>query len=121
MISAEQAWILYHIDHKILATETRNFAKERRLRGTTFERLEGDDPVVPPAIAVLQPRSVEIVNGYVRLEFGGLLLHYGILVYDEGLQGPGTKKLGEGVWFYSENGRYPGPFGEKKKGPPSTG
>jgi hypothetical protein len=123
-ISSEQAWILYHVDHKVLARETRNFAKQRLAqhgRGLVGDVLKSDDPHVPAPLAVLKPRSIAILDGYVRLEFGGALLHFGIIVYDEGLEGPGTKKLGEGVWFYSENGRYPGFWGEKRKGPPSGG
>jgi hypothetical protein len=117
-VKAEQVWILYHVDHQILAAEARKFGKEQRSLGVSLETLEADDPKVPAALAILKPRRVEICDGFVRFEFGGFFLHYGIDVYDEGLEGPGTKNLAEGVWFYSENGRYPGPNGEKKKGPP---
>ena len=37
-------------------------------------------------------------------------LSFGISVWREGLKGYGTKKLTDGVWFYSEDERVPSRF-----------
>ena len=118
-ILSDQSWLLYHVNHEILAKETRRFGKQQRSLDISPQTFKGDDPRLPPSLGILKPSSVDIVDGYVRIEFGGFFLRYGLYVYDEGLAGPGTKEVLEGVWFYSENGRYPGPNGEKRKGPPS--
>jgi len=69
--------------------------------------LYGDDPSVPAALKLLKPSSIRINDENIDLEFGGALLHFGIRAFRPGLAGSGTKQLGEGLWFYSENGRFP--------------
>lgn len=115
---AHQAQLLYQVDHRILGREARTFASDQRKRFEMPRSVWLGEPDVPPSLAILKPGSITITDDLIRLEFGGALLHYGLVVYNEGLEGPGTKKLDEGVWFYSENGRYPGRNDEVERGPP---
>lgn len=39
------------------------------------------------------------------------------LFFDDDMVGVGTKRLGKGVWFYSEDGVYPGAQGDEKSLP----
>lgn len=109
LINEQQRLILYHIDHVALAKEMRNYASEKR---SQFPNLAhgvvlptGTD--FPTSLKILECNAVTIFPDRVNLEFGGTLLHYGITVFNEGTRGHGTKKLGDGVWFYSEDGRVP--------------
>lgn len=111
IITERQRIILYQIDHRSLSILLRDFATLQRWSATeppkdgTF--LDGDDPSVPPALKLLKPSSIRINDENIDLEFGGALLHFGIRAFRPGLAGSGTKQLGEGLWFYSENGRFP--------------
>lgn len=111
IITERQKIILYKIDHPSLAILLRDFATRQRWsvaappEDSAF--LYADDPSVPPALKLLKPSSVSIYDDNIDLEFGGALLHFGIRAFRPGLAGSGTKQLGEGLWFYSENGRFP--------------
>ena len=111
LVSERERQLLYHTDHAALAVEARNFQSQWRSRfgmpGSEPRVLEPDDTEIPNSLRILKPTSAVISNDRIELEFGGALLHYGIVVFDEGLEGNGTKRLAKGVWFYSENGRYP--------------
>ncbi|HSI12115.1 MAG TPA: hypothetical protein VK961_08730 [Chthoniobacter sp.] len=110
-IAERQKIILYQIDHPSLAVLLRDFAARQRWSAAQPPQdsafLYADDPAVPPALKLLRPSSVRINDESIDLEFGGALLHFGISAFRPGLAGSGTKQLGEGLWFYSENGRYP--------------
>ena len=110
-IAERQRIILYQIDHPSLAILLRDFATRQRWSVADSANkkavFHGDDPSVPPALKLLKPSSVYIDDDSIDLEFGGALLHYGISAFRPGLAGSGTKQLGEGLWFYSENGRFP--------------
>jgi hypothetical protein len=112
----QQAHLLYDIDHVALAREARSFAQEQRMQSKIPRALRQGDPEIPSSLAVLNAKSVYITEDLIQLDFGGVL-PFGIVVYNEGLEGPGAKKLGEGIWFYSDNGAYPSPKGDKLWGP----
>jgi hypothetical protein len=103
--------ILYHVDHAALATEMRKFAEQQRLEKpiTSVAPLwiRDSDPDFPSSLKILKCSSVIVFPDRVRLEFGGPFLHFGIFVFDRGHPGEGTKRLADGVWFYSEDGRVP--------------
>lgn len=107
--------LLYQTDHALVASAMREFATDRRWShaqpppspGEDPWMYLGDNPLLPPAVRVLKPSSVFLFEDYVELEFGGALMHFGIRTFRPGLPGYGTKRLGEGVWFYSENGTVP--------------
>lgn len=104
-------YILYFINHKPLAEVVRKFAwPEGKISAYDrfgLKRFEGDNPLIPEGVWILNPTSVNIYDDRVDLEFGGALLHFGISVFQDGDTGRGIKNLGSGVWFYSENGRIP--------------
>jgi hypothetical protein len=110
----EQA-LLYQTDHKVLAQVMREFASERQWssghppRSTfgDFIFFYGEDSSLPLALRVLKPSSVRVFDDRVECEFGGAFLHFGIAAFRPGLAGHGTKKLGDGIWFYAEDGRVP--------------
>ena len=108
-----QRQLIYEIDHATLAAEARAFADQRRSRPGFVDSepqiLWWGDPDIPASLRVLKPTSIGIFQNRIQLEFGGPPLHYGIVIFNTDLEGGGTKKLAKGVWFYSENGRYPDP------------
>lgn len=103
-----QQMLLYHIDHQLLASEARAFATGRDwgsghvVLGTPGQTFTGDDTALPLSIRILQPSSVFLRPDRIEIEFGGALHHQGISVFRGGNVGEGTKKLDEGVWYYSE-------------------
>jgi hypothetical protein len=110
-ITERQKIILYQIDHPSLAILLRDFATSQRWSVAEPPKdgafLYGNDGSVPPALRLLKPSSIRINDKSIDLEFGGALQHFGISAFRPGLAGSGTKQLGEGLWFYSENGRFP--------------
>ncbi len=111
IITEKQKSILYQIDHPSLAILLRDFAADQcwsvAARSKDGAFFDAYDPALPHALKLLKPTSVWIDEESIDLEFGGSLLHYGISAFRPGLAGSGTKQLGEGLWFYSENGRFP--------------
>ena len=47
--------------------------------------------------------AIRVLDNRVELEFGGTFLHFGICAFRVGNEGYGVKKLGDGVWYYSED------------------
>jgi hypothetical protein len=115
LIRARERALLYETDHEVLAQVMRDFATERRwssvspLKTSSDEPLliDGDDGSLPPALRLLKPSRIYLFDDHMELEFGGALLHFGIRVFPPGIPGQGTKRLGDGIWFYAENGQVP--------------
>jgi hypothetical protein len=111
-ITKKEQVILYSVDHAALGTILREFASVHRwssaqTSGAEMTFLHGDEPSLSPGLRILKPSSVRIYDDQIDLEFGGALLHFGISAFRPGLPGQGTKNLGDGLWFYSEDGRVP--------------
>ncbi len=115
LIKKRERQLLYDTDHRALAEIMRDFATERQWSSGQpprsdfgdFVHFPSNDPSLPPAVRLLKPSGVVIFSDRVELEFGGALLHFGVAVFRPGIAGEGTKQLGEGIWFYAENGRVP--------------
>jgi hypothetical protein len=105
--------ILYQLDHEAVASELRHFALGQRWskvkNGSKFDFFYGTDAAIPHSLQPVKPSSVRVFDDRIELEFGGAFLHFGIRVFPEGVDGFGTKKLGKGIWFYSQDGRVPAP------------
>jgi hypothetical protein len=117
-IPREERRVLYQMDHAALAIELRRFAAERRwnnpIKSTTSDFFYGNDSKLPEQLRQFRPGWIQINDD--RIDFGcgqsvwDKSLSFGISVWREGLEGHGTKKLANGVWFYSEDGRVPSRF-----------
>ena len=107
----EERELLYNVNHEILAAELRKFAIEERWSkqdGSSEPMLvNANDPRLPTALRVLYSSGMSIYNDRIEYDCGGSLLSFGIAVFREGNPGHGTKKLGDGIWFYAEDGRVP--------------
>jgi len=105
--------LLYRINHKVFASELRNFANEHRWsfphESDGFDYFRATDPNVPPDLRALDPSVIRVFNDRIEFECGGAFLSFGIVVFREGLRGSGTKELGDGIWFYAEDGTVPNP------------
>lgn len=101
-------WVLHGVDHKEAAARLRVFARQSRWdlpptgRPVTF--IPSDSAAFPKQVKKLKASSVRVYDDRVELEFGGTPLHFGIVVFREG-DGNGLKRLSDGVWFYSEDGK----------------
>jgi hypothetical protein len=111
IIKFRERTLLYEIDHPSLEIMLRAFATEQRWAGTEkggkITAIRGEDRSLPPGLKLLKPTWVNITDDQIDLEFGGAFIHYGISAFRQGLEGSGTKKLGNGLWFYSDDGKYP--------------
>ena len=111
MNTAKEKQLLYQIDHTAFASELRNFANEQRWKGRHkgfgFDYYLKSDPEVPDVLRALNPSTIRVFNDRIQFECGGAFLSFGISVFRDGVTGEGTKKLGEGIWFYAEDGRVP--------------
>lgn len=116
-ITRRQKYLLYNLDHQRVAAELRQFAAEN---GWSAPIADSEHPVFFPndrnlspdlnlssSITSAKPNTIAVFDDRVELECGSGLLHYGIAVFKPGLIGYGQKQLGDGIWFYSENGRVP--------------
>ncbi len=112
-IGEKERQLLYRINHKVFASELRDFAKVHRWNFPRepegFDYFRATDPGVPPELRALDPSLIRIFNDRIEFECGGALLSFGIVVFREGLRGSGTKELGDGIWFYAEDGAVPKP------------
>ena len=111
--TARERILLYKVDHQALATLLRDYATQQRWGlahpppdETDFRKIP-PPPALPPELQILKPSTVRLDDDQIDLEFGGPFLHFGISVFRPGLPGTGTKKLGEGLWFYADNDRVP--------------
>lgn len=103
--------ILYDYDHQMLAERLRKFAFEQKWNKSTNSAGEmifrGDDPSIPVVLRGLGPSQIRVTDDRVDFDCGGPGLDYGISVFREGSSGSGTKELGPGVWFYSQDNAVP--------------
>ena len=101
--------ILYDLDYTVIATTLRSFAATHgwEKHGTSPEYYEKTDAEVPIMLRSLNFSIINVYNDHVDIDFGGAFLSFGLSVFPEGIEGKGTKKLGPGIWFYSEDGRVP--------------
>jgi hypothetical protein len=117
-IPSEEKRILYRIDHKALAQELRRFAALERWnnpnRPETADFFYGDDPKLPDSVRQFRPGWIQVSDDRVDFGCGRAVFDqstsFGISVWHEGLEGHGTKKLTDGVWFYAEDGHVPSRF-----------
>jgi len=105
-VREEERFVLYHVDHAAVAAELRQLAEQR---GWSRFDMSASDPAFPSALRTLKAEGVWAFQDYIELEFGGAFGDIGLRAYRPGLPGSGTKKLGDGVWFYSEDGNCPDP------------
>ena len=107
----QERQLLYNVDHRVLAAELRKFASEERwskqANSSEPTLVNANDPRLPTALRVLHSSGVSIYDDRVEYDCGGPFLSFGIAVFREGNPGHGTKRLGEGIWFYAEDGRVP--------------
>jgi hypothetical protein len=103
-VNQQERFLCFEIDHTIVAENLRNFAEEQKWAEIGFNK---DDPRVPAALRVLKPSAIFVHPNYVALDFGGPFFEMDIRAFKPGVAGNGTKKLAEGLWFYSEDGSYP--------------
>jgi hypothetical protein len=101
-----ERFVLYEIDHAAIASELRDVASQR---GWKQFDMPASDPSFPPALRLLKPWGIWSSPDYAELEFGGAFGDIGIRAFRPGLAGYGTKQLGDGIWFYSEDGSCPEP------------
>jgi hypothetical protein len=106
----EERELLYNINHEVLASELRSFANQKRWSKTVpsadSDCFHKSDPL-PASLLILNPSQICVFDDRVEYDCGGPFLSFGIAVFRKGIPGHGTKKLGEGIWFYAEDGRVP--------------
>lgn len=112
-ITQREKEILYTLDHEALASELRQFAATERWNKDVVDAegdfFRGDEPGVPTCLRILKPNEIRIFDDRIEFSCGGPLLDFGIVVYRKGLPGEGLKRLGDGIWFYSGDKKYPTP------------
>jgi len=104
LVNQQERFLCYEIDHTIVADSLRSLAEQQKWTESGFDK---DDPRVPAALRMLKPSAIFVHPDYVALDFGGPFFAMDIRAFKPGVAGEGTKKLAEGVWFYSEDGSYP--------------
>jgi hypothetical protein len=110
-ISDSERPLLYHVNHLTLAAELRRFAADQRWKNSISssdpQSFDPADPAIPPSLRVLKPSLITIYDDRIEYDFGSALFDFGIVVFKEGIPGTGTKQLGDGIWFYSQDGQIP--------------
>jgi hypothetical protein len=100
-------------NHDVLASEIRGFGYANGWRGTHnglgFEYFLKSDPEVPEHLRTLNPTIIRVFPERIEFDFGGAFLSFGLWIFRDGAEGEGTKRLGNGIWFYAEDGRVPSP------------
>lgn len=103
--------LVYDIDHEILAKELRRFGNElrwsRQMHDSEPASFDPNDPAIPSALRILKPSGITIYDDRVEYDCGSPFLAFGIVVFREGVPGTGSRKLGDGIWFYSADGNVP--------------
>jgi hypothetical protein len=109
VIDAKQASLIYRIDHGALASCARAsvWPADTAVDPLAVGLYNKGDARVPDALWIAKASRILVAEDRVRMEYGGALLHYGIAIFPKGQIGEGTRMLADGVWFYSDNGRYP--------------
>jgi hypothetical protein len=110
VINEREHWLLYDIDHATLGEQMRDFASKQRWAAPSESKSEVVDlNSLPPCLGLLKPSGVYVYDDRVELEFGAAFSHFGMVAFRPGLSGSGGKRLAQGLWFYSDDGRIPPP------------
>jgi hypothetical protein len=109
-VAAKKQQVLNQIDHAALADAVRELARERRWStpplGEPPEYIRNPEVfLTTPSLRSVKPTAMRLFDDRAEIEFGGALMHFGIIIYRDGIPGHGLKELGPGIWFYSEDGR----------------
>ena len=116
-ISLRQQWLAHGLNAATVAADLRQFARDQRLTrpekvNTPYDFFYHDDSRFPVRVRLLQPSWVQISDD--RIDVGcGEIGHdgayaFGLRVWrDQNAPGYGTKKLGEGMWYYQQEYEYP--------------
>ena len=102
----QERYVLYQMDHAAVAAELRELAQQR---GWDRFDMSTSDPSFPRALRPLKPGGIWAFQDYIELEFGGAFGDIGLRAFRPGLAGSGTRNLGDGIWFYSQDGSCPDP------------
>jgi hypothetical protein len=101
----EKRFLLHKVNHDALARELRNFAEQQEWKDVDFNK---DDPRLPEYVRSLKPSAVYIRNNdHIIIDFGGPFDAIDIRAFKPGMEGYGTKKIGDGLWFYYRDGSGP--------------
>jgi hypothetical protein len=105
--------LLYKLNADVLASEVRKLGDANGWKGAHqglgFDYFLKDDPQVPEPVRALNPTIIRVFPERIDLDFGGASLSFGLSVFRDKVDGGGTKRLGNGIWFYSEDGYVPAP------------
>jgi hypothetical protein len=110
-VREEKIHLLYYTNLRVAETEMTRFARmarwnqKVRLVGATI--IKGDSEEVPASLRILSPREIFIYDDRIELDFGPSFAPFRLVVFDKARDGHGTKKLGDRIWFYSEDGKVP--------------
>jgi hypothetical protein len=105
-MNARERIVLYQLDHALAAKKLRELAAQLRWQHTS---IAADDQRFPAELRRFEPCCVWLFPDYIELEFGGAFGDIGFRAFRSGLVGHGTKKLGDGLWYYAQDGRVPAP------------
>jgi hypothetical protein len=107
--TTKERQILYDLDPYVIAAALRSFALTHGWEnpGTFPQYYQKTDQEVPIMLRSLNFSIINVYDDRVDIDFGGAFLSFGLSVFPEGVEGKGTKKLGPGIWFYSEDGGVP--------------
>jgi hypothetical protein len=104
VINQKERLLLHKVDHRRLAQELRGLAEQHSWRDADFAK---DDPELSAFLRSLEPSSVYIRTDHIIIDFGGPFDAMDIRAFKPGLEGYGTKKLSDGLWFYARGGSGP--------------
>jgi hypothetical protein len=104
LANQQERFILYQVDHAAFGKALRDFGEQRRWYPDDFDP---GNTLVPDAVRVLHPSGISVYHDYVEVNFGGPFLDISFRAFRPGVSGYGTKRLGDGLWFYSEDGSCP--------------
>lgn len=108
LCAAKEKKLLYGVDHETVAREARLFAANLGWASRAPDgrmRFNGNASELPASIRDLTPNWVSVSADRVHIEFGGGMQHQGLTVFREANGGSGTVRVGEGIWYTSEDNR----------------
>jgi hypothetical protein len=116
-IALRQRWLANPRNAAAVAADLRQFAREQRWdhpdkTNTAANFYYHDDSRFSDAIKRLEPSWIQISDD--RIDVGcGEITHEGVFSFgvsvwrDPKAEGYGTKKIGEGIWYYQQEDEYP--------------
>jgi TonB family protein len=105
-MDARERIVLYQLDHTLTAKKLRQLAAQY---GWLHASIPANNQHFPPELRRFDPCCAWLCPDYIELKFGGAFGEIGFRAFRPGLVGYGTRKLGEGVWYYAQDGRVPAP------------